>query len=1309
MKQHDNDRESRVNAAIAEFLQAVDSGQTPDRAAFLRQHAELVPELEAFLTDQDRLQELCQTPLPSLPTTPDSSAGTSIGPRARMPSPETVDDGPVEPWPESTLVQVGRYRVEDEIARGGMGVVYRAHDPDLGRSLAVKVLQERHMGDQETARRFLDEAQVCGQLQHPGVPPIHELGTLPDGRPFFAMKLVRGQTLASLLCDRHEFKPRAESSEPAGIEDSARGLDLPRFLHIFEQVCQTVAYAHSRGILHRDLKPANVMVGAFAEVQVMDWGLAKVIHPASPGGGVGRPAPSTDVTPASTVFTTRAGLPDSATQAGTILGTLAYMPPEQARGQVDFLDERADVFALGAALCEILTGQPPYTAAEREARLRQAAMGDLAEARERLATCGADAELVGLCLACLEFEPSKRPPDAGAVAEAVAAYRAGVAERLRRAEVEQAAAQARAAEERKRRRVVLALVATVLAAVMLGGGGWLWVRYEREAQAANTARQEAEMDRERESRAVEAARKEAEIDRDATAALHEAALLRAQNHYDKALAAVRKAEGLLAGGGSKALRKQVDQARADLDVFAAIEKARLQRAEWKSDPNADLYWQHRQDTAGAAVLYHNAFKAYGIDVLALDETEAVARIAKRSTRTALVAALDDWSQLAPKAADQQRLRRIAQAADPDPNGIPAQMRQALAKGDRDALGRLATKAIAEVDKLPPAAVVALASELSQAQGIKLLRVGQQQYPSDFWINFELALRLKAMHPPQLDEAIRFLTVALALRQPPDFVVCNNLGILLLRQHRLEEAEVAFRKTTSLRPDYADGWFNLGVALRHQGKLDQARSALWSALKEQPGHTLAEHYFFAVLKESNHLSKAVSDLRKASEAVNGATPVARSYTYYLLGRALTEQGKPEEAVKVFRKAIAIYSDANLAYYRLGVALIQLGERQEGVATLRKAIEMLQNDPDTLDDLGNVLVALGEWSLAAAVCRRAVELKPYLVTARINLGVSLMQSDEADLPAAEKHLRAATRLEPDNALAQQNLGVALMRQQRWAEAEKALRRSIELDASQANFHCDLGTVLRELGRSREAVAAFRRAVKLAPDFADAHHELGLALLDQAAFSEALPPLQRALALLPDRHPSRSRFQQPVSLCERLIQLDRDLPSVLKGKLIPTSAAERIQFAAFCAQYKRRHAAAVRLYAAAFTADQKLADNPKVPHRYNAACSAALAGAGQGEDAGKLDEDERARLRKQALTWLRADLAAWGKLLDQQPDKGQGGTDFKSVLQKTMQYWQQDADFASVRGDALAKLLEAEQKDWRKLWDDVAALLKRAQGEK
>ncbi len=153
-----------------------------------------------------------------------------------------------------------------EIARGGMGAVLKGRDPDLGRDLAVKVLLEAHKDKPDLLRRFMEEAQIAGQLQHPGVVPVYELGAFADHRPYFSMKLVKGLTLASLL----KAAAPARSPDPAPFPE-----DLPRFLSIFEQVCRTMAYAHSRGVIHRDLKPSNIMVGGFGEVQVMDWGRPK--------------------------------------------------------------------------------------------------------------------------------------------------------------------------------------------------------------------------------------------------------------------------------------------------------------------------------------------------------------------------------------------------------------------------------------------------------------------------------------------------------------------------------------------------------------------------------------------------------------------------------------------------------------------------------------------------------------------------------------------------------------------------------------------------------------------------------------------------------------------------------------------------------------------------------------------------------------------------------------------------------------------------------------------------------------------------
>src|SRR5262245_17789013 len=284
---------------------------------------------------------------------------------------------------EALRAAADRYQFLGEIARGGMGVILKGRDPDLGRDVAVKVLKAVLADRASAAQRFVEEAQVCGQLQHPGVVPVYDLARFADGRPYFAMKLVKGQTLAEMLTDR--------------VDLAAKRGD---FLQTFLQVCHTMAYAHAKGVIHRDLKPANVMVGSFGEVLVMDWGLAKVL----PRGGVAdeerathasrvRERPEERQEP-TIIHTARSGTAGgSYTEAGSVLGTPAFMAPEQAGGEIGKLDERADVFGLGAILCMILTGKPPYVAADAEAVRLMAVRAKLADAFARLDACGADADL----------------------------------------------------------------------------------------------------------------------------------------------------------------------------------------------------------------------------------------------------------------------------------------------------------------------------------------------------------------------------------------------------------------------------------------------------------------------------------------------------------------------------------------------------------------------------------------------------------------------------------------------------------------------------------------------------------------------------------------------------------------------------------------------------------------------------------------------------------------------------------------------------------------------------------------------------
>lgn len=318
-----------------------------------------------------------------------------------------------------------------------MGVVCSAECLTFGREVAVKVMKPGM-----SVTTFNREARITAQLPHPGIPPVHAMGVFPNGIPYLVMKLICGETLESII-QKNEANLAA-----------ARG----QLVAIFEHICQAVGYAHSRGIIHRDLKPSNLMVGAFGEVQVMDWGLAKEKRAKDesvvpiPVGGPGM------------------------SQAGQIKGTPAYMAPEQARGEE--VDSRADVFALGGILLAILTGRSPFEGRNAYDTVSRAARCDLGQTQDRLEKSGADAELVSLCRKCLSANSIERPADGKALAAAVSGYRIGVEERLRQAEL----ARVRAQELRKRRQIKWILAAILLVCLSVGAMAFGFVTREYNRQ-----------------------------------------------------------------------------------------------------------------------------------------------------------------------------------------------------------------------------------------------------------------------------------------------------------------------------------------------------------------------------------------------------------------------------------------------------------------------------------------------------------------------------------------------------------------------------------------------------------------------------------------------------------------------------------------------------------------------------------------------------------------------------------------------------------------------------------------------------------
>jgi Tfp pilus assembly protein PilF len=334
---------------------------------------------------------------------------------------------------------------------------------------------------------------------------------------------------------------------------------------------------------------------------------------------------------------------------------------------------------------------------------------------------------------------------------------------------------------------------------------------------------------------------------------------------------------------------------------------------------------------------------------------------------------------------------------------------------------------------------------------------------------------------------------------------------------------------------------------------------------------------------------------------------------------------------------------------------------------------------------------------ACYREAIRLKPDFPEAHNNLGNALeTQGKRVEAVAC---YREAIRLKPDYPLAHNNLGVALEKQGKPGEATACYRKALRLKPDYPEAHCNLGAALQTQGKLGEAVAAFKEAIRLKPDYPLAHCHLGLTLRRQGNLRESLSALRRGHALGAEtpgwRYPSARWVRQ----ARRLVQLDNRLPAILQGEAKPKDASEQVELAQLCA-LKRRHAASARFYAAAFSARPALPPQAIAAHRYAAACSAALAGCGKGEDKPPPSQEQRAGLRRQALGWLRAALADLAK----QAEKADPQT--RDAATWTLTRLQQDPNLAGVRDkDALGKLPEEESKSWSKLWAEVAALQSKA----
>ena len=986
-----------------------------------------------------------------------------------------------------------RYRLLGEIARGGMGEVFRCWDQDLGRDVAVKFLGEQHRHNPSMARRFVEEAQIGGQLQHPGIVPVHDIGLTADERPYFTMRLVEGETLASLLGARQD-----------------PGEDRRRFLVLFEKVLETMAYAHARGVIHRDLKPQNIMVGPFGDVQVMDWGLSKVLGNESPGEESHRGGSSAD-RPVPVQAT------GSRSESGSVMGTPAYMPPEQARGEVDRLDERSDVFSLGAILCEILTGEPPYEGETPRAIRAKAASAQLDPARRRLKSSQSDGELVRIAFKCLAPTQSSRYAHAGEAANELSGYLASVDDRARRAEIDAAEARVKVAEERRARRLTVGLAAAVVLAILIAGGAYLWMEADRRGRttramrAVTQAMQEAGALRER---AASAGAPDVGLLAQARAAAERAVVVARESGLDPETRAWTEQTRHELAAAEKQARAAAEQAAREQQMVARLEAIRAQAA--------DVWLDKGDFEAVVDNDYARAFKDQGIDVDALPPEDAARRIRATGIPLALVAALDDWVGVrkrraerarrlpdaaadTPKAPDWKRLFAMAQAADPDP--VRARVREAVFANDLPRLRELSGHA--DMDSWPIQTLQLLWNSLGTAgdveRAVLFLTEVQRIHPRDFWVQYDLGLWLGRMKPRRSEEAARCFATAVALR-PTSAAAWTNLGVALMQRRDLEGAFRAQREALRLNPQSPAPHQNLGNVLVELGRPAEAVEELREALRIQSDHTSSHAALANALRADGKLEEALASMRDAL-----ARDPERADIRYLHGRVLEDLGKLDEAQAAYRKAIELDGYLADAHVHLGLTLKKSGKPDEALAEYEKALRMDPDHPVAHLNLGVVFADRGDLDQAAMEFRRSILARPDYVQAHNNLGALLAR--RGDLPGAIASFRRALEIDPDNLKALAFLGRALSESGKPREALEPLEKALRIRADHFEVLTSLGAIWADQLVDREkGVAYVKKAASVRPQSSLARFNLGTAFAQDGRYAEAITELKAAIDLDP-----------------------------------------------------------------------------------------------------------------------------------------------------------------------------------------------------
>ena len=1019
-----------------------------------------------------------------------------------------------------------RFRVLRPHARGGLGAVFVAMDGELHREVALKQILDSHADDPVSRQRFLIEAEITGGLEHPGVVPVYGLGTDAGGRPYYAMRFIKGNSLKEAIDAFHQRGHRDSPSPPRGVGARragegaggtivSRSLELRTLLRRFTDVCNAVDYAHSRGVIHRDLKPANIIVGKHGETLVVDWGLAKAVGRSDPSAGEQTLAPSSGGS--------------SETLPGSALGTPAYMSPEQARGELNRLGPRSDVYSLGATLYCLLTGKPPFEGEDLGEILRAVQEGQFPRPTQRAAKL--DKALEAICLKAMATVPEERYATPRALADDLDRWMADVPVSAWREPLPR-----RARRRARRNRTAVTAASVALVAGVVGLVAVLAVQTRANADLAASLRRETTANtaltrsqaavQARYNLAVEAIEtfhtgvsEDFLLNQEQFKEVRDRLLKSASDFYGKLGALLGKESDL-------ASRRALSQANYEVarltgkvgkaeDSLAAHQQVLAARENLAAESQADP--EIRADLARSLIAVAGLLQATG----KINEAEATYRKAETvlddpapmiaeaaavravlaKCRTNLGSLLSSTGRY-DEALAVYRLARADQevlAADP---GARAESRRELA----DTISRVGAL-LDETGKLSEA----------EAEHRKALAICQKLADDN----------------PAVTEFRNALTDS-------HFA----LGHVFWTEGKTSEYEAEFRKALAIQQKLADD--NPAVT-EFRSKLARAHSGVGWVLDNTGKSSEAEAEYRQALAISQKLADdnpAVTDFR-----------LNLAYCHNSLGNLLRGMGKNSEAEAEIRKGLAIrqkLADDNpaitnfrnlfaVSHTALGSLLSDLGKSSQAEAEYRKALAIRQkladDNPDVTDfrdRLAHIYNALGdllheqgkssqaevEYRAALVICQKLAEENPAvpsfhdtLAIIHINLGDLRLQNGDSPQGEAEyrKALAISQKLADDHPTVteyQRQVARMLLRfGTQFAQAgrigdaidycrrEELIRKKLAGASSAtpadldwlANCQTYMADLLRRSGALGEALAACERALAVREPLVEAHPEV------------------------------------------------------------------------------------------------------------------------------------------------------------------------------------------------------------------------------